>query len=377
MKSYTKRIILALTVMLGFAAGLNAQQRSAHYEVTAPQGVAGGYAAELEQRFAAFNKVFQFDPAALSSLLRVRVFTDKGEYDSYVSSKLGSSKPGAVYIHYRNPANRELVIHRGSEEEKTLVPHQAFIQFLRAFISEPPVWLREGFAVYFNNLVYDAAKGKLDYEENLTWLETVKRLAVNPEAVFLAEATFPHIQASSWSLVSFFMSDKSSDYYRALTDSIMILSPDAAAEENAQKMYNRLVLFNPIADLTRDYRAYIAGKRTFLELVEDGQRAYGGKNYLLAGDLFRKAAELKSSHYAPYYYLGLIAYEDKKYTDAEGFYKTALDYGAERAMVQYARGVNAAAAGKKADAIAFLQEASTADSAQYKARSDEIINKLR
>jgi hypothetical protein len=46
-------------------------------------------------------------------------------------------------------------------------------------------------------------------------------------------------------------------------------------------------------------------------------------------------------------------------------------------MIQYARGVNAASAGKKPEAIAFLQEAASIDSARFKVRSDELIQKLR
>ncbi|MCL1928138.1 MAG: tetratricopeptide repeat protein [Treponema sp.] len=373
----TLKQLFFFTVLLSLGITSGAQIRTAHYEIIVPEGTSDVYSSEMEQRFTEFNKVFRFDPAQLGSLLKVRVFTDKNEYDSYVVGLLGSPRPGAIYIHYRNPANRELVIHRGSSEEDSIVPYQAFIQFLRAFIHEPPPWLREGFAVYFNTLKYDRARGTLVYEENLSWLDTAKRSAINPEAILQSAASFPNIQAFSWAMVSFFMSDKSSDYFRSLTDSLMMLSPDASTEENVQLMYKRLIMFNPIAALTRDYSNYIAGKKTFTELVEDGQRAYGAKNYIAAEESFRKAATLRNNHYAPWYYLGLVAYENKKYNEAEDFYKKALDLGGERALIQYARGVNAAAAGKKAEAIAFLEEAAAADSARYKTRSDELIRKLQ
>lgn len=373
----TVKQLFFFVVLLSMAIALSAQIRTAHYEIIVPEGTGDVYSSEMEQRFTEYNKVFRFDSSLLASPLKVRVFTDKSEYDSYVVSLVGSTRPGAIYIHYRNPANRELVIHRGSSEEASIVPHQAFIQFLRAFITDPPPWLREGFAVYFNTLKYDRARGTLVYEENLNWLETAKRSAINPEAVLQSGAVFPNIQAFSGAMVSFFMADKNGGYYRSLTDSFMVLSTGASTEENVQLMYQRLTLFNPIADLTRDYNNYIAGKKTFTELVEEGQRAYNAKNYSSAEESFRKAAELRSNHYAPSYYLGLVAYENKKYNEAEDFYKKALDYGGEKAMIQYARGVNAAAAGKKAEAIAFLEEAAAADSARYKARSDDLIRKLQ
>ena len=374
-----KRHVTIVILIMSLGTALGAQIRSAHYEIIAPTGSSAGasYSNEMEQRFAAYNKVFRFDPALLSSLLRVRIFTNKGEYDNYVVSRIGTPRPGAVYLHYRDPALRELVILAGSEEEGRLVPHQAFVQFLRGFISDPPAWMREGFAVYFNTLAFNRTTGKLVYEENLSWLETVKRLTINPETVLRAEASFHNIQPSSWSLVSFFMADENSSYYRALTDSFMVLSPSAAIEENTQAVFNRMVLFDPINDLSRDFQAYIAGRKTFTELVEEGQKAYSAKDFAAAGDLFRKALEMRSNHFAPYYYLGLLAYEDKKYAEAEELYRKALDLGAERALIQYARGVNAAAAGKRTEAIAFLQDAAAADSVRFKSRSDDLIRKLQ
>ena len=369
-------VIFFLIVMVSPCTVISAQIRTAHYEIITSGGSGDIYALELEQRFAEYNKVFRFNPALLTLPLKVRVFADKNAYDSYVAAALGSRKSGAVYLHYRNSALRELVIHSGSAEEDFLVPHQAFIQFLRAFIPEPPPWIREGFAVYFNTLKFDRSKGILVYEENLSWLETVKRSSFSAESVMRNAASFPNMQAFSWALVSFFMGG-SDNYYRSLTDSFMVLSPPANAEENTRLLYERIILFNSIDVLTGDFTSYIAGKKTFAELVEEGQQAYAAKNYSGAEESFRKAAELRSGHYAPYYYLALIAYENKKYSEAENFYKTALDNGGERALIQYARGINAAAAGGKTEAITFLEEAAAADSAKYKERCSELIKKLQ
>jgi tetratricopeptide (TPR) repeat protein len=375
-----KKLLFVFGLFAGFAGMLAAQARSAHYEVIVPEGSsADAYSAEMELRFEAFNKIFCFNPALLSAPLRVRIFTNKGEYDNYVTSKLGSTRPGAVYLHYNNPAGRELVILQGSAEEGTGDPHQAGVQFLRAFVPGAPAWIREGFAVYFTTLVFNREKNVLDYEENLSWLETVKKSALSPEAVLQADTGgIPaNFQAYAWSLVSFFLADSGGGYYRSLTDAFTFLVPGGSAEDNSWAVYNRLTLFTPISALTRDYNVYIISKKTFTELIDEGQKAYGAKNYAGAAELFRKAAVLRPGHYAPPYYLGLLAYEEKNYAEAEGFYKTALGYGAERALVQYARGVNAAASGKKAEAVAFLEEASAADPAKYKARSDDLIKKLQ
>jgi len=371
-----------LIIMLSIGALSYAQFRSDHYEVIAEEGasmIAAVYAREMEQRFAEFNKIFYFDPGKLSAPLRVRVFVDKIQYDAYIGAKLASSqsKPGAVYLHYRSPADCELVIHQGSGEAGRLVPHQAFVQFIRAFIPAPPQWIREGFAAYFSALVYNSETETLAYAENSDWLEEAKRTAIKPETALRDNGSLSNVQAQalSWSVVSFLMADKLSPYYRALTDSFTVLSPLASAEENTRTVFERLTRFTSIDDLTRDYTAYLAGKKSFAELMEAGQKAYTDKDYATAGDFFRQASELKSGNFVPLYYLGLIAYEQKNYDDAERFYQSAADRGAAMAQLQYARGINAAAAGKKDDALRFLQEA--AQDQNYKARSEELIGRLR
>jgi len=376
-----KKHILALVIMLSLGALSHAQLRSDHYEVITEEGAAGAeaYSREMEQRFAEFNKVFYFDPKNLSSPLRVRLFADKILYDAYISAKLVSSqpRPGAVYLHYRNPANCELVIHQGSGEEGRLVPHQAFVQFIRAFIPEPPQWIREGFAAYFASLVYNRETETLAYREDLGWLEEAKKVAENPETALRVFENFSDAQAQalSWSVVSFLMADKLSPYYRALTDSFTVLEPRASAEENARAVYERLTRFTSLSNLTRDYAAYLADKKSFPELMEAGQKAYTDKNFDAAAGFFRQAAERRPDNYVPPYFLGLIAYEQKNYGDAERYYQNSADRGAAMAQLQYARGLNAAAAGKKDDALRFLEEAALDQN--YKARAEELINRLR
>ncbi|MDR0599345.1 MAG: tetratricopeptide repeat protein [Treponema sp.] len=397
-----KAAVFFLAVSLG--AALYSQDRlaensSAHYEISGPEGGGDSTAAEMEARFEAYNQVFRFDPSLLAGPLKVRVFTSQDEYDAYVSARLGGPRPGAVYLHYSDPGHRELVIHRGSAEADRLVPHQAFIQFLRGFIPQPPGWIREGFAIYFSSQTFDRETASLGQGENLDWLETAKKAApVSPEAVFLADKNGPppDFPALAWSLAAFFMAAPAGgtapappsagtapaggaapDYRRALTDAFMVLSPSAGAEENAQAVYRRITLIAREEDLSKDYNAYLGAKKTFPQLVTEGQAAYGAKNFSGAGDLFRQARELKKDHPLPYYYLGLLAYEGKDYTGAEALYQQARDRGADKALIQYALGVNAAAAGKTAEAVSLLKEAAAADPGKYKSRTEDLIKRLQ
>ena len=83
---------------------------TSHYELFAEAGAETSLqplARELELRFDVYNKLFRFDPATLQSPLRVRIFSEPPAYESYVRGKLGTSRAGAVYLHYNNSENRE------------------------------------------------------------------------------------------------------------------------------------------------------------------------------------------------------------------------------------------------------------------------------
>jgi tetratricopeptide (TPR) repeat protein len=336
---------------------------------------------ELELRFEVYNRLFRFNTTALPAPLKVRSIGNKGEYDRYVSERLGSARDGAVYLHYQQIDRRELVINRGSTDESRMLPHQAFIQYFRAFVSQPPTWMREGFAIYFNTLKFDKTARDLRYEENLAWLETVKNLglrAPNLESVFLADIRGQpeYFQPVSWAIVSFLLNAGGNEYFRTLTESFMLLSDQRSAGENSQSVLDRLLRWTNLEQMTADYNAYLNSRRTFAELVNAGQQAYSMDDYINATSYFEGAIYQKPTHYAPYYYLGLISYENHDFDNAEVYYRTALNYGADPALLNYALGVNAASAGRTADAINYLETAIAADPVRYRDKADAIITRL-
>jgi tetratricopeptide (TPR) repeat protein len=390
-----KKILSGLLFAIALSAPVSAQ-----YDVASPIRVevrnqyfnvisdGGSYDAEtlcreLELRFEVYNRLFRFDPTALPGPLRVTAFTKKADYDSYVMSKLGSTRDGAVYLHYSQPERRELIVNRGSPDEARMLPHQAFIQFLRAFVPYPPSWMREGFAIYFNTLRFDNETRELSYEENLAWLETVKNLAQyqpSLESVFLADVNgIPeYFQPISWAIVSFFLnSGGNGDYFRAITEAFMLLSPSKSAGENSQAVLNRLTSWTSMEKMRADYNSYIASRKTFVELIEAGQQAYADRDLESSAAFFLAALYQKPAHYAAYYYLGLLAYDNNEYDLAETYYITALQYGADSALVKYALGVNAATAGKNNEALAYLEEAAFESPDRYKERAESIIIRLR
>jgi tetratricopeptide (TPR) repeat protein len=383
-------VFLSLLGLSLTALSLYAQDKvqTAHYEIVVENGAkiaADLLAKELELRFDVYNRLFRFDPAILSVPLRVRLFTDKVGYDDYVTARLGTTKTGAVYLHYSNAERRELVILRGKEEDQVILAHQAFVQFLRAFVPNPPTWFREGFAIYFNTLKFDPDEENLSYEENLTWLESVKEapkgkpslqdvISADPEDSF---GELQELQIFSWAVVSFFLNNGRDDYFRTLTECFVTLSPTASVRENALAVQKRINLWNDPETMETDYRSYLEARKTFTELMEQGRDAYSAGDSMTAEFAFTSAMNQKPSHYAPWYYLGLILYDEKNYAMAEEYYKKSLELGANEAFVFYALGLNSISAGHRDEAIGWLEKAAAADPARYKTRTADLMRRLK
>jgi hypothetical protein len=360
------------------AARETVQVTTAHYEVIADMGDGEALSKELENRFAVYHRLFRFDPSRAAFPLRVRSFRGREAYDDYISARLGGPRPGAVYLHYNQSERRELVINRGGADEWRTLPYQAFIQYLRAFVPNPPSWIREGFAIYFSTLTASET-GELKYEENLNWLETVKGLS-GPglrEIMLADQGPLPeNFQSLAWSLASFFLNSGTKDYFRAVTESFMVLSPAAGAEENSRAVLGRISLFGGMEDLEKDYRNYVASRKTFAELIDEGQKAYAGKDRAAAELAFLQAMEQKPGHYAPYYYLGLLSYEEGSYDMAETWYLSAASNGADGALIAYALGVNAASAGRNLEAADYLRRAAAASPERYGDRVRDLLRRL-
>jgi tetratricopeptide (TPR) repeat protein len=353
------------------------------YEVTSDLGAADAslLARELNLMFETFNGLFRFDTQNVPGTFKVSAFSSKEAYDNYVFSKLNRIRDGAIYLHYTNPERRELVVYRAGGVSPEILAHQAFIQFIRGFIANPPSWMRDGFAIYFSSLHYDRENDVLRYNENLAWLETVKSWgqdAPSIESILMADIDgMPaNFQPASWALVSFLMNNENEEYRRLLFESFMLLSQNASAADNTLAIMRRISSWANTETLQQDYLAYFAARKTFAGLIEEGRIAYDAKNPVAAEELFIKALEMRNDHYAPYYYLGLLAYEAKNYTAAEQYYRSALQYGADQALLQYAMGLNALSANRLPDARVFLQQAAALSPERYRTRVDELLARM-
>ena len=152
---------------------------SAHYSVIADQGKdqADALSRQMEAYFGLFDSIFHFSADGLTAKLNVREFKDKAGFDDFLHQVVGDTRDDFVYLHYPTPEKSELLVFPKSEPGfSESLAHQAFVQYIKAYIPNPPLWLREGFAVWFESARWNDAAGTLSFPENLAWLATAKSL---------------------------------------------------------------------------------------------------------------------------------------------------------------------------------------------------------
>ena len=386
-----KKNVIFTAAIFFFSLNIYAQETAVniietrHYRIEIQPGVKIGaevLAAELEQRFTHFNSVFRFEVSSLKAPLNVKIFSDEYALGSYIAEKTGLRRNGPLYIHYENAENRELVVCLTNNDEAEF-SHQAFVQFLRGFTANPPAWMLEGFALFFQTMEIHGEN--LYYRNYSSLLETAKipEQSAVPVSGILEYNTEPRsasqqrlFQIKSWAFVSFLLESGTGDYYRTLTDSFMLLSPDADEEANTMAVKRHFEMWDSQKTMDSDFNIFLYSLKTFNEYLEDGIKAYQTGDFEAAAQNLLPAILLKNDHYAPYYYLGLIFYERENYEIAEIYYKSSFEYGADEVLVYYALGLNAAAAGNSNDAAEWFRRASEADAQRYGRRSEEMLRNL-
>ncbi len=372
------------------AAAQIAKAEGQRYVVYSERGrsSAEGLVAELDGLFALYNSVFRFDPSLLGGKLTVREFASRAAFDAYLQKIATQTRDDYVYIHYPSAERRELLVFPKDEPDRAAsLAHQAFIQFLKAFVQNPPLWLRDGFAVAFETARWDADAKRVVFPENLAWLEAAKALDAKgnflpidrlltlgaEESRSLLDVYYPE----AWAFVSFLANDTSRDYNRFLWDTIAGLRREASLAENQAAVKVRLETWYGTQDAAKALSAYLASRKTYPELVADGVRLYGEKEYVSARKAFEGARELDPSSYVVAYYLGLIAYATGDYVRADFEYQEALRLGCEPAIAHYALGLNAYVQNRAEDARRYLAVARDAAPERYRAKVEELLGRLK
>jgi tetratricopeptide (TPR) repeat protein len=394
-----RRVLILLSFLL-FAVAMAGAQNSTfaeyeteHYRVLSEMGEehAQQTAEKLEALLAFFNDYFHFEVADLPTRLRARFFSSKDRYDEYISRATeDEQRDDFAHLHYRDLARSELVGYDLPEEDFEIsLKHHGFIQFLRAFIAEPPIWMREGFAVYFEEVEYDDQIDSVIYRENLGWLETLQSMidgsaGVEPlslhEMVRMtasqAEAQVEVFYPQAWGMVSFLLNSENRDYNRIVWDSISALDPEATLSENSNQVFEEAFRWVQEPVLIESFVEYVGQRKSFRVLVQEGIDHYENEEFEEAERSFVTAIKLNEENFIPHYYMGLINYNRGNYSLADFYYNEALELGANEATTYYALGVNAFADNRFDEARGYLEQSNELDPEQYGDKVSQLIDRI-
>lgn len=384
--------ILCVMASAAFAQVESFTYESDHYVVVSEISAehAELTAMKLEAYMDLYNSFFHYDPAELPSKLNVRIFESKDRFDTHLRRAIGETRDDFVYLHYNDLSRSELVGFNKETGFDVSLVHQNFIQFFRAFIPNPPLWLREGFAVYFERAEYDPEFGYAVLRENLAWLETLKSIMAGEADVApldleeiltidveTARANIDVFYPMSWGMVSFLINADDSQNNRILWDTLSALSPTASMEENVTRIQREVLRWVNIDNVREDFFSYVDSTRSFRGLITAGISEYNNENLEEAEENFVTALNLRTDNYIPYYYLGLINYDEGNYQLAEYYYNQAIERGADEALASYALGVNAFAATRYDEAASFLQRAVELNPDRYQERAQQLLTRIQ
>ena len=363
-----------------------------HYRVFAEtsQTQAEDVARRMEAALSLYNGVFHFDLSQLPTKFRVRVFRNLDSFNVYLDKVLSQKRTDFVFVAWSDPERSELLTFPKEDSAFTAsLLHQGCIQFIKGFVDNPPVWLREGVATYLDGSAWDPTAGAFVAEPNLAWLDTLKTMirAETPRALIpfadlltmtreQAQAQMDTFAPQSWGLVQFLLNAPDRAYSRVLWDSVLSLDPKAALDDNSQRVLKKGFGWVKDEQLAQDFQSYTLSLKTAAEMVRDGIDLYTKGDMANAELSLTRYLALEPVNSTATYYLGLIEYSRKSYSRAEDQYKKAYQLGANSGVINYALGVNSFAAGKNADAARYLTLAKQADTATYGERVDALLKRM-
>jgi hypothetical protein len=365
---------------------------SDHYKVFSEtsQSHADEVSGMMEACLSVYNNIFHFDLSAMPGKMQVKVFKTQDTFNAYLTALVSQTRTDFVFVAYSDPLKSELLAF--TKEPAAFLSsliHQAGIQIIKEYIANPPVWLREGIATYFEGSAYDSTTAALTVKPNFLWLDSLKALVKGEgESTLIpisdllvmsrdaAQSALDVFYPEAWGLVSYLMGASDRNVNRIFWDAISSMDPKASLEENSQRV--RTKAFSWIDDSTfeKDFHAFALSMKTGQDLLVDGVDFYSRGDIDEAEKSFRAALiELPSSEVA-YYYLGLIAYAEKDYASADQAYQTAATLGVDSGLVNYALGVNAFASGNLADASRYLGLSKSADPTTYGDKVDALLKRI-
>ncbi len=391
MKKLIFCVVIILLSVFVYSQDMNLIE-SEYYKIYSEVSVS--HAAEtaevMDAYFNFYNNYFHFSMDNLSYKMKVKIFKDKPTFDNYLSEIIPDKKNSFVFLQYNKPDKNELVGYFSEDGSyDTFLAHHGFMQFLKTFIPNPPLWMQKGFAIYLEECRYSPEAKVVEYKENLNWLFTLEKYISNTEAesensiipfptlltmnVENANSSIDIFYAQSWGLVHFLINSSDNAYNRVIWDSIKTLNPDYDRTNNEVAIIKNAFEWVNKNEFAKDFITYVDMIKTFPDLVQEGMDLYSKGDLSLSERIFINALSMKDDHPVPYYYLGLIYYAQGDYMMADYYYQTAIQMGGEEAITYYALGVNSYADKHFEEAINNLVKSYKKSPETYGEKSVELM----
>lgn len=327
-------------------------------------------AARISQLHAFYNQFFNFN-VFTQERLTVRYFSTKHTFDSYLNRLVGRTYQNFVFLDYDDPQKNELLIYPRLEGFDTELARFSFLQFLENHVPTAPLWLREGYSLYFENSIPNREQTAVIFRENRNWLAALKEIIVEErlidfERFFTMDATEVEqnreiFYPQAWGMVSFLVSYRERGSDRLIYELNSILDPQAPEQENIVSTM-RVLRGHIDFDLFEvDFRTYILNKESFDGLITAAVDHYNADRLDDAEQVLHDAIALDDSDPVPHYYLGLINYDRRDHESADRYYIQALTRGGSEGLIYYALGVNALLDRDRSRALNYFAQARTSD----------------
>jgi len=365
---------------------------SEHYQVLSDSSVTASMeiARKLEAALILFNDYLHYDLTLRTDPLRVRIFSEKQSYDEYLSRLISETRTDFVFISYSDPGRSELVgFQREEEDFGASLLHYGFIQFLSAFVPNAPLWIEEGMATYLEYSAYDPVAESYRWRSNYAWLESLKSILQSeesPSAIALEELLFMDKEQAqnsievfyptAWGLVHFLLQSTDKRHNRIIWEALASLDGSLNLRQNSLQVRDRAFSWIDLEELQRDFHTYSLSLMTFNDFIRQGVDLYSAEELAAARESFENAVAQRTDNYIPYYYLGLIYYQQKDYDTAQQYYSKASELDIEPGLINYALGVNAFADKRFDLAVEYLLKAKELDSAAYGEKVDSLLQRI-
>ncbi len=377
---------------LSFAQDKFFTSESPHYRIFSQtsQAHADEVSRTMEACLALYNGIFHFDLSKLPGKLQVKVFADIAGFKAYLNVLTPQAMTDFVFLSYEDPQKSELLAFAKEPDAflSSLI-HQGCVQFIKAFVANPPMWLREGVATYLEASSFDPKTSTLAFKPNYIWLDTLKAILRGEnakESIPISELVGLSKEAAqekldvfypeAWGLVSFLLASSDRTINRVLWDSINSMEPKASMEENSKRAISMAFSWIEDQTLQKAFQSHVLSLKTVQDLIREGVDFYVKGDLDQAERSFRTSLDLQPDSNVSYYYLGLISYSRKDYAGAERMYMKAGQLGMAGATIEYALGVNAFAGGNFTEAANHLTKAKEADPA-YAEKADGLLKRIK